>query len=169
MRDALALQSLLLQPGADLPPCDRRIADLYHHWCSIRPSAEILPGRGHLSPIDIPRLLPWIWLTEVQREPLRFRYRLIGTIHVDAFGRDTTGRWYDEVHPRFLGSTAYRQFVAVAERGKVAFYRGPPVYVIDARWKTIEHLILPLAQNGTDVDILLGITTLDPRPDSSDE
>jgi hypothetical protein len=134
---------------------------------NFRPSAEALPGRRHLSPIDIPRLLPWLWLAEVHRAPLRFKYRLVGTVHVDVFGRDTTGRWYDEVHPRFLGSTAYPHFVAAAERAQVAFYRGPPVYVIDTDWKRTERLVLPLAQNVRDVDMLLGITVLDPQPASS--
>lgn len=153
----------LLDPGADLPMCDSRIAQLYGYWLSLRPPPDLLPARHDMSPADIPRLLPWLWLTEVHRGR-RFRYRLVGTIHVDAFGANTTGRWYDDVHPLFRQSTAYPQFIAVAERGKIAFYRGPPVYVIDAQWKTIERLILPLAQNGRDVDMLLGITVLDPKP-----
>lgn len=64
---------------------------------------------------------------------------------------------------RFRQSTAYPQFVAVAEQAQVAFYRGPPVYVIDEKYKTIERLILPMAQNGSDVDILLAMTVLDPQ------
>ncbi len=167
MRSDVGPVSLLLDPGTELPVCDARLTNLYRYWLSIRPSAGVLPGRRHLSPLDIPPLLPWVWLTEVQRPGLRFRYRLIGTVHVEAFGSDTTGRWYDDVHPAFRESTAYLQFVAVAEDRKVAFYRGPPVYVSDASWKTIERLILPLAQNGRNVDMLLGITVLDPSVSSS--
>jgi hypothetical protein len=153
----------LLAPGADLPPCDKRIGDLYRYWLSIRPSPALLPGRRNFHPTDIPRLLQWIWLVDVQHAPLRFKYRLVGTAHVDAANDNPTGRWYDEVHPRFGQSTAYPQFVAVAERAQVAFYRGPPVYVIDEKYKTIERLILPMAQNGSDVDMLLAITVLDPN------
>ncbi len=154
---------LVLSPGAELPPGDRRVAALYRYWLSLRPGLGLLPGRRHFSPLAVPPLLQWLWLAEVHRMPLRFRYRLVGTRHVNALGRDTTGRWYDEVHPRFESSTAFAQFTAVAEQRRIAFYRGPPVYVIDAKWKTIERLILPFAQNGSDVDMLLGITVLDPE------
>jgi len=153
----------LLAPGADLPPCDKRTAELYGYWLSIRPSPGLLPGRRNFRPTDIPRLLQWIWLVDVQRKPLRFKYRLVGTAHVDAAGSNPTGRWYDEVHPRFRGSTAYPQFVAAVERAQIAFYRGPPVYVVDKDYKTIERLILPMAQNGRDVDMLLAITAIDPK------
>ncbi|HYL33041.1 MAG TPA: hypothetical protein VEU53_07845 [Stellaceae bacterium] len=153
----------LLAPSADLPRCDKRIGDLYRYWLSIQPSPGLLPGRRNFHPTDVPRLLQWIWLVDVQRAPLRFKYRLVGTAHVDAASADPTGRWYDEAHPRFRQSTAYPQFVAVAEQAQVAFYCGPPVYVIDQKYKTIERLILPMAQNGSDVDMLLAITVLDPQ------
>jgi len=160
MADSVAA---LIVPGADLPPCDKRISELYRYWRSIRPTVERLPGRQHFQPTDIPRLLKWIWLVDVQHAPLRFKYRLVGTAHVDAADSNPTGRWYDEVHPRFHQSTAYPQFVAAVERTQVAFYRGPPVYVIEQQYKTIERLILPMAQDGGTVDMLLGITVLDPK------
>jgi hypothetical protein len=163
MQDGPHSEYLVFAPGATLPPCDERLVELHRYWLSLRPGAGLLPGRRHFSPLDVPSLLQWLWLTEVHRSPLRFKYRLVGTRHVDAAGSDPTARWYDEVHPRFETSTAFSQFVAVAEQSLIAFYRGPPVYVIDARWKTIERLILPLAQNGRDVDLLLGITVLDPE------
>jgi len=153
----------LIAPGADLPPCDKRTADLYRYWLSIRPSPGLLPSRRSFHPTDIPQLLQWIWLADVHRKPLRFRYRLVGTAHVDAAGSNPTGRWYDEVHPRFRRSTAYPHFVAVAEQAQVVFYRGLPVYVIKQEYKTIERLILPMAQNGRDVDMLLAIAAINPK------
>lgn len=160
MADSVAA---LLVPGADLPSCDKRIGELYRYWLSLSPAPGRLPGRRHIQPTDIPRLLRWIWLVDVRRSPLRFKYRLVGTVHVEAAGSDPTGYWYDEAHARFRESTAYPHFVAAAEQAQVAFYRGPPVYVIDKQYTTIERLILPLAQNGIDVDMLLGITALDPK------
>ena len=150
--------------GSDLPPCDARVAALYRYWLSIRPGAGLLPGRKHFSPTALPSLLRWIWLADIQRHPLRFKYRLIGTEHVEATGSDLTGHWYDEVHPRFEQSSAYPLLAAVAEHAQITFYRGVPVYVIDAKYKIIERLVLPLASDGKAVDMLLGITVLDPEP-----
>ena len=153
-----------LTPGSDLPPCDARIVALYRYWLSIRPGPGLLPGRKHFNPTAIPSLLRWIWLADIQRNPLRFKYRLVGTEHVEATGTDPTGHWYDEVHPRFLRSSAYPLFAASAERAEVTFYHGDPVYVIDAKFKIVERLILPMASDGKQVDMLLGITVLDPEP-----
>lgn len=153
---------LMISGDDDLPPCDRRLQALHRYWRSIRPAAGGLPGRKHFDPLDVPKILPWLWLIDVQSAPLRFRYRLIGTVHVDIEGRNRTGQWLDEAHPKFGNSAAHGQFVAVAERAQVAFYRGPPTYVVQKDYLSIERLIMPLAANGRDVDMLLAITVLDP-------
>jgi len=153
----------LFAPKSALPPCDERIGELYRYWLSVWPAPDLLPGRKHCNPIDIPRLLPRVWLADVHRHPLRFKYRLVGTACVEATGSEPTGRWLDEVHPRFLGSAVNPHFEAAAERAQVAYYRGPPAYITtiyERKWKTLERLILPLAQDGLHVDMLLGFTTL---------
>ena len=147
-----------------LPPCDYRLANLHRYWRSIHPALNALPGRQHFDPIDVPKLLPWIWLADVHRDPLRFKYRLVGTVHGEAGGWDPTGQWLDDAHPRFVTSLAYSHFTSAAEAHEIGYYRGPPVYVIKKDYVLIERLILPLARNGKDVDILLGITVLNPDP-----
>jgi hypothetical protein len=103
-----------------------------------------------------------MWLIEFQRHPLRFRYRLVGTEHVQALGRDPTSAWLDEVHPRFTTSSGYRQFVTAVGRGEMGFHRGASVYYKNRAMANIERLILPLARTGYDVDMLLGLTMFVP-------
>ena len=154
-------QCLVFPVDADLPPCDSRVAELHSYWRGISPAPGVLPGRQHFDPLAVPRLLPWLFLIDVARDPLRFKYRLIGTVHVDATGGwNATGLWLDQVHPRFVGSTAFPQFCAVAEGGSFAYYSGLPTYVIKKDYVSIERLLMPLARNGRDVDMLLGITVL---------
>lgn len=105
-------------------------------------------------------------MVEFERQPLRFRYRLVGTEHVAALGRDATGEWLDHAHPHFTVSSAYQQFVAAAERAEPGYYRGEPVYYLRRDWMTIERLILPLARNGRDADLLLGLTVFNRSQDS---
>jgi len=147
-----------------LPPCDLRLANLHRYWLSIHPGPYTLPGRQHFDPIAVPKLLPWIWLADVHRNPLRFKYRLVGTVHGEAGGRDLTGQWLDEGHPGFAMSSACSHFTSAADAHEIGYYRGPPDYVIKKDYVLIERLILPLARNGKDVDILLGITVLYPGP-----
>lgn len=144
------------------PPCDGRLRELHAYWRAIHPDERRLPGRRHFDPIAIPSLLQWIWLVDIHREPLRFKYRLVGTIHVEAAGWDPTGRWLDEAHPDFVHSSAYPQFRACAEDAEICFYRGPPTYVIKKDYVLIERFILPLAGDGHTVDMVLGITVLNP-------
>src|SRR3546814_18827524 len=56
-----------------------KIKALLAYWQSIHPAGGGLPGRRHLDPVDIPELLPNIWMIDVKRGPLRFRFRLVGT------------------------------------------------------------------------------------------
>src|SRR5262245_24319768 len=50
----------------------------YDYWLSVAPP-DRLPGRQHIAPEDLIPLLPRLWLLDVYRDPLRFRYRLVGT------------------------------------------------------------------------------------------
>src|SRR5947209_15482970 len=73
----------------------------YEYWASVAP-ADGLPGRQHIEPEEIPALWSRMWLLDVSRDPLRYRYRLCGTEMVRSLGREVTGRWLDEAHPQLL-------------------------------------------------------------------
>lgn len=144
--------------------CDRRLVQLYEYWRSISPREEGLPGRQHFDPLDIPALLPWVWLVDAHRDPLRFKYRLMGTEHARLSGRDVTGRWMDEVHPDFAQLDVYPQWVAVVERAELGYRRGPPLFPLRDEYEEMERLLLPLARNGADVDMVLAMTVHHPKP-----
>ena len=145
---------------ADFLPenCDHRLRELYAYWRSRHPAEGVLPGRQHFDPVNVPKLLPWIWLVDVQRAPLRFKHRLVGTEQVRIIERDHTGKWLDEVFPLFLNSPTYRQFVGAAERGEIAYRRGKPQFHLSKEYLSVERLLLPLARDGSTVDMLLAIT-----------
>jgi hypothetical protein len=141
------------------PTADARVRQLYDHWHELRPAPGVLPGRQHFDPTALsPSVLPFLWLADVQRSPLRFRYRLLGTEHVRVLGRDYTGQWIDEAHPAFLRSTAYHQFVAAAERAAVGYRSGDTLIILPKDYRSMERLLLPLARDGRRVDMLLAIS-----------
>lgn len=146
-------------PDPPLPAdCDPRVRRLYDYWRRIHPPLGGLPGRQHVDPTEISDLLPWLWMVDVVRTPLRFRYRLVGTEQVAAMEHDFTGQFLDEAHPRFLGSASYPQYVAAAERAEIGYLRGKPVFHLNKDYIAIERLLLPLARDGKSVDMLLAIT-----------
>ncbi len=132
------------------------VRGLYEYWLSIRPASG-LPGRQHVDPAAMPHLLPHVFLVDVCRGPLRFRYRLVGTEYAHLMGRDLTGRYLDEVHPGFRG-LILRQYVEAAEQRRPGYRKGPVMYARggDRRYLGVERVILPLARNGSEVEMLLG-------------
>jgi hypothetical protein len=115
-------------------------------------------GTAALDPLHIPALLPWVWLLDVYRNPLRFKFRLIGTEHARISGRDVTGRWLDEVHRDATKVETHSQLIAAAERATMGHGRGPPLFPGQGEFAEMERLLLPMARNGRDVDMLLAIT-----------
>ncbi|MBV8492052.1 MAG: PAS domain-containing protein, partial [Alphaproteobacteria bacterium] len=65
---------------------------LYDYWRSVSPP-DRLPGRQHIAPEAVPALWSRLWMLDVYRDPLRYRYRLCGTEVVRSLGREMTGQW----------------------------------------------------------------------------
>jgi hypothetical protein len=140
----------------DLPPCHEKITALHRYWLAIRPPS-LLPGRQHVDPAAIPALLPCIRLYDVFRDPWRFRYRLVGTELVRYMGRDPTGSWFGEAGAD--ASKSFRDLVFVASGNGLSYHRGFPVHSAEHKDHLLsERILLPLARNGRDVDMILGYT-----------
>ena len=136
------------------------IGAMYAYWDAIRPAPGQLPARRDLDPARVVRLLPDIWMLDVHRAPFRMRYRLVGTAVVAAHGRELTGQWFDEAHPS-LAPEYYKRYQDVVETHQPSWRRGTPV--LDQRSRmllVVENIVLPLADDGTTVDILLCLTRI---------
>ena len=144
-----------------------KIQVLYNYWQSIHPDSGGLPGRRHLDPVDIPELLPNIWMIDVQRAPLRFRFRLVGTEVVKFTQRDVTGRWLDEIYPDYENTEAFRRHRDCAENGRPSYRKSGVLSNPGRNYIEAERLYLPLAEDGQEVDIVLVMTLYTgdpPRP-----
>jgi len=128
--------------------------ELFAYWSSLRRGAR-LPGRRHLDPGGIKRLLPTVSLIDVRRDANDYSLRLAGTGLYAVYGREITGKTLNEVY-----NTAAADYWRV-ELGKVVSDRRPGVGLHNLAWRGASHLSilwlrLPLASNGTDVDMILG-------------
>jgi len=142
---------------ADWHPLVRRF---YEYWLSISPPG-CLPGRQHISPEGMVPLLSRLWMLDVHRDPLRFRFRLCGTEIVRSFRREVTGCWLDEVHPQSVLNIEVRdRFRFAAEMGGATWRRGPVVWDHDRDRRTLENCIVPLAADGHNIDKLLGLVVV---------
>jgi hypothetical protein len=131
------------------------VRGVYEYWLSILPAVG-LPGRQHVEPCAIPRLLPYVFLIDVERSPLRFRYRLVGTAYFQLMGRELTGCYLDEVHPTF-GGEVQQHYTALVEQRQPVYRKGQVMFAVETkRFLGMERIIVPLARNGCDVDMVLG-------------
>ena len=134
--------------------CHPKIRQILEYWQRKHPAPGVLPGRQHLDPIEIPHLLANVWLVDVARDPLRFRFRLIGTSVVEYAGEDNTGKWFDEAMPDFDPS----MYVDVVEIGEPSWQRSPSRMRPYKQYRELERVRLPLAKDGKTIDVILCLT-----------
>jgi len=165
-------------PGGILPPggdygmwTDHRVPQdpsawhplvrrFYDYWRDVAPPGR-LPGRQHIAPEDLVPLLPRLWMLDVFREPLRFRYRLVGTEIVRSVQRELTGQWLDEAQPETLSNpTLSNRYRFIVETGRPTWRRGRTLWNRDPTHRIIENCLAPLATDGETVDKILAVTVL---------
>ena len=135
-----------------------RVRAVVGYWASMNAGGG-LPGRQHLDPLGIPRLLPNVWLIDVERSPaLRFRYRLTGTRIARAFSDDPTGRYLDEVQAGFCSNGMERNLAEVVDVGLPSWRMGNPAFRELDHFAHIERVYLPLAADGETVDMILAFS-----------
>jgi hypothetical protein len=129
--------------------------ELFAYWTSLREGSR-LPARCDLDPAGMKRLLPTVSLIDVaRRDPMDFRIRLAGTGLYGVYGGEITGKSLSDIY-----NTSAADYWRT-ELGKVISERRPTVGVHNLAWRGASHLSilwlrLPLATNGTDVDMILG-------------
>ena len=140
-----------------------RLKALEDYWWSVKP-AHGLPGRQHVDPLEIPKLLPWLYLIDVVpsgatttgRPRHRFRVRLFGTGLVEMFQRDVTGRWLDGLYPEPHCSqmaAAYEQVIDARRPLRAAF----TMPVEGREFVRLSRVACPLAADGERIDMLIGV------------
>jgi hypothetical protein len=150
----------LLEDLSPEAPWSKNVETAYQYWLS-KVSPGRLPGRACIDPVEIPRLLSGIWLLDVSRSPFRFKYRLIGTSIVNAIGFDPTGRWLDEAHAHVRENTNFfARYERVAEKKIASRRTGRASLWSHNDYRTIENVLLPLATDGSQVDIIMIYTAL---------
>jgi len=126
------------------------------YWTQKR-GARPMPRKRDIDPVELPpRLLPNIQIIEVIDGGARFRYRLVGTASVDAFGSDYTGR-----HPDEMFSDDRLNFIQSIYRR--VYETGLPLFSLN-RYHTTKNvdlfayrIYMPLSEDGIQVSHILGI------------
>ncbi len=134
-------------------PADLR--DLFNYWSSKRQGAR-LPARADLDPLEIPHHLSRLCLIDVlpRNGGTGYRYRLVGTEVVSRMARDYTGYGFDEILDRERLAPVLAVYGEVVESALPNF--GRDAMPLNGKKNiSYERLLLPLAEDGQRVDMLL--------------
>jgi hypothetical protein len=131
-------------------PCLRR---LYAYWQERRQGREF-PARRDLDPLDFRYALGHVLLLDVFGDPVRFRFRLHGSLLTERAGYDMTGKMIDELpNPENRQLLIKRCHALVAARQPLAVI---DERILGRRRYGYEAVWLPLATDGRTIDMLMG-------------
>jgi hypothetical protein len=136
------------------PVDDPDLAALYAYWtrqCGSRP----MPSRANIKPKEIISLLPQLFIADIC-QPLRFRFRLVGSTICNRWHDDFTGKWLDELCFDGELETVLDQYASVARTGAP---RADKMEFVNeqSRYLHYPRLLLPLSEDGQMPNMLIGI------------
>jgi len=143
---------------------NERMQRLYDYWASRRRDDGRPPRREDIEPGDVPDLLPYVFLVDIEEAPRRYRYRLAGSEVVACFGVDMTGLTIDELDLGEKTEQIRRLYDETAASGEPHYDRYEFWTASYQQHLNYERLLLPLSSNGERIDKLLGCAFALPVP-----
>ncbi len=119
-----------------------------------------MPQRRDIEPAELRQVLAHLQITEVINAGRRFRYRLVGTAIVQAFGGEFTGKYVDELVSGERDSFVHACYRAVCAARRPAFVRSKYITTRNVDL-TANRVLLPLSENGEGVHQILGALTFE--------
>ncbi|WP_416900057.1 MAG: PAS domain-containing protein [Minwuia sp.] len=133
---------------------DAQLISLLDYWEG-KKAGRVFPARRDVDPIEIRHLLGVVVMIDIEQDPFRLRYRLLGTKITQTMGRDNTGRYYDEIYGQELLSDIYKSFQWILENRAPLRTYGEAFYE-DRDFYDYETLNLPLSSDGETIDMIFG-------------
>lgn len=142
-----------LEINRDSPPPTPLLNNLLGYWENCR-GGRAIPARADLDPLHIPRLLSSVMLIDVLRDPLDFRYRLIGTRIVERLKSDYTGIRFSELGHTMPSDPVFALAAAIAQEARPGWVEIPYLrpHHLTRPWIV---LATPLSDDGHTVNMLL--------------
>ncbi|MGF1628232.1 MAG: PAS domain-containing protein [Kiloniellaceae bacterium] len=137
------------------------LEQLYAYWSSRRRNRPF-PARADIDPIDIPTLLEHLLLVDVLRDPLDFRYRLVGGHIVNHAWRNARGQTIRELMDQGDSLERVLQQKVMLAGEAVAESLAPVCLELSYRAaastgsRRLQGILLPLGQPTEGVNMLLG-------------
>ena len=130
------------------------LRDLRTYW-SRRCGARPMPARADIDVVEIPALLPYVFLVDVLDQPTDFRFRLAGTHFSETTGQEVTGKRIAEAFPEQFGGEVRSIWSKVVAERRAVLTRGN-LWISGREYVKWEGVVLPLAADDHSINMLLG-------------
>lgn len=135
----------------------QRIAAMTDYWHRLK-GDRCLPLRSDLNPAEIKPLLPSIMLVDLESEPFRVRYRLVGTEVVTWSKVDFTGRYLDELDFKDLEKdNVFTDGYRAVRASGLPHYARIRTFQLGEQVLYYECAIYPLTSDGATIDQAVAI------------
>lgn len=143
------------------PTWGAEVECLFDYWYTLR-KGNRFPSRLDIDPLDIVRILPHVFLGDIDPVGPEYIYRLAGEDIVTVFNHYNgragfAGVKLGESLPPNKAELIRNRWRPLAERGSIIYMRGL-VYLTLDRFAIGERLVLPLSTQGDGVDGFWGLT-----------
>src|SRR5882672_7792623 len=141
------------QPGNPLVALSDARLHRFFAYLEARRGERQFAARRDIDPLEFGYILGNVVLLDVQHEPLRFRYRLVGSVLAAGAGYDLTGSFVDD-HP----DAEYRTYVLARYRETVASRRPTGgVYDLFMGRKLMRYqcLRVPFSDDGETINMIV--------------
>lgn len=137
------------------------LAEALAYWQGKR-AGRLMPQRRDIDPSELRSLLPHIQLVEpvAAEGRWRFRYRLVGTAIVEAYGGELTGRHVDELISGERARFVHDYYGKVCDGRRPVFVRSRYLSrkAVDL---TANRLLMPLSADGERVSLIFAALTFE--------
>lgn len=130
-------------------PMLRRVLD---YW-EARRGTRAFPSRAAVDPLQLGFALGNLLLIDVLRDPLQFRYRLVGTVAAERWGFDMTGKTLDELPAPERRHFILQNYSWIVENRRPMAIEG--TRILDGRNWAFASLMLPIGEDDRQVDMIL--------------
>ncbi len=132
---------------------NRRLRRLYEYWNEKRGDRRA-PTRNEINPTEIPDLLGYVNMFDVEDDPRDFRVRLNGTEVTRMMGREITGKLCSEVTPGEDGDRCRRAFEICVNEWSPAIVETTLAFCGKPHAGQT-FVVLPLSSDGDRVDTMI--------------
>jgi hypothetical protein len=130
------------------------LRDLHAYWNGRRGDRS-MPARADIDVVEIPTLLPYVFLIDVLEQPRDFRFRLAGTHFRETTEQEVTGKRIAEVFPAQFGEEVRRIWSKAVEERRPVVGHGN-LWISGREYVKWESVALPLACDDHAINMLLG-------------